>query len=128
MKLTILYLLAGSATGEGIDLLHPLDQCRPASAGLPGPGRGRAVDLEDAGSFCGGLGAQATTLIGIGASGAEKIFSVVGSVLGELGDEVQGIQDPEVAADVPQEVFAGWLGASVAERSPEPGRSPGPAQ
>ncbi len=42
MKLTILYLPAGSATGEGIDLLHPLDQCRPVarprawSGGRPG--------------------------------------------------------------------------------------------
>ncbi len=52
-------VLDESGAGERIGFDDALDQGRPASAGLPGPGRGRAVDLDGAGSFAGGLGPPA---------------------------------------------------------------------
>ncbi len=38
---------------------------------------------------------------------SDKMLCVVGDVLGELGDEVQGVEDLEVAGNVSEEVLKG---------------------
>ena len=50
-----------------------------------------------------GLGAHAGTLIRIEAEITSEVPSGVGDVLGKLGDEVQGVEDLEVACHVAEE-------------------------
>ncbi len=46
-----------------------------------------------------GLGAGAAALVGVPAEVAHEMLAGVGDVLGELGDEVQCVEDLEVAGD-----------------------------
>ncbi len=64
-----------------------------------------------------GLGADAATLVRVEAEIPSEVPSGVGDVLGEFGDEVQGVEDLEIAGhprtgtrtDAAEEVTAGWL-------------------
>ena len=54
----------------------------------------------------GGLGAHAAALIRVEAEIPHKMRPGVGDVLGDLGDEVQGVEDLEVAADAAEQIGA----------------------
>ncbi len=76
--------------------------------------RGRPRGLGIVRCVAGGLGAHASTLIRVEAEIPHKMRPGVGDVLGELGDEVQRVEDLEVAGDprtdAAEEVTAGGLG------------------
>ena len=60
----------------------------------------------------GGLGVQAAALIRVEAEVPSEVPSGVGDVLGEFGDEIQSVEDLEVAGDprtAAEEVTAGGL-------------------
>ncbi len=88
----------------------PFDQRCPASAGKVGPRRAVVVDLDDVGLLGVFFGAEAAGFTGIPAQITSQVLSGVGDVLGEFGDEVQGIKDLEVTGNVPQVVTACGLG------------------
>ena len=97
-------------TFKRIDVPDPFDQRCPAPAGTVGPRRAVVVDLHDVALVGVGFGAEAAGFTGIPAEITSQVPSGVGDVLGELGDEVQGIKDLEVTGNVPQEVTACGLG------------------
>lgn len=57
---------------------------------------------------------QAAGLVGVAAVVADQVFALVGDVLGEFGEEVQGVEDLEVAGDAAEEILAGGLGILLA--------------
>ena len=61
-----------------------------------------------------GLGAHAATLIRVQAERTSEVPSGVGDVLGKLGDEVQGIEDLDVACHIAEEVTADGPGEASA--------------
>jgi hypothetical protein len=86
-----------------------------AAIGLVGRGPGgRGLGLG--GRIVRGVGPGAATSGGTGieAEVADQVLAGLGDVLGELGDEVQGVEDLEVAADVAEEVGARGLGKALA--------------
>jgi RNA polymerase sigma-54 factor len=62
------------------------------------------IDLDGVAVGAAGFGAAATRPIRVEAEGPPQVLSAVGDVLGEFGDEVQGIEELEVAGDVAEEV------------------------
>ena len=61
-----------------------------------------------------GFGAPAATLVRVEAEIPHKMLPGIGDVLGELGDEVEGVEDLEVAGDAVEEVRARRPGESPA--------------
>ena len=110
MKLTIFMRVAQRGQTSGSTFHTCL---RRAAPGLVG---GDRVVVGRGGRVVRGVGFGAATSGGAGieAKVAGKVLSGVGDVLGELGDEVQGIEDLEVAADAAEEVAACGLGKALA--------------
>ena len=108
-----LHAAAAARADEGVDFPHVLDEGRPAAAGLVGGG---SAVVGPGGRVVRGVGFGATTSrrTGVEAKVVGEVLSGVGDVLGEFGDEVQGIEDLEVAADAAEEVGARGLGEGVA--------------
>ena len=71
------------------------------------------------------LGAETASLVGVVAIVADEVLALVGEVLDEFGQEVQGLEELVVAGDAAEEVFTGGLGVSsvVACRAAQAGRS-----
>ena len=67
-----------------------------AAQGKAGPRHAVIVDLEDVALLVVDFGAEAAGFTGIPAEITSQVPSGVGDVLGELGDEVQGVEDLEV--------------------------------
>ena len=44
---------------------------------------------------------------------ADEVFALVGDVLGQFGEEVEGLEDLEVAGGTAEEVFAGRFGEAM---------------
>jgi len=86
-----------SGTSPWIDVPDTLDQGGPASAGPGGRWRRRGPGIVRRVAV--GFGSQAASLIRGEAEVAHQMLAGVGDVLGELGDEVQGVEDLEVAGD-----------------------------
>ena len=89
----------GTARGtfKRIDLPDTLDEGGPPAAGSAG--RGGPGGLLLVRPVAVGLGAQAAILIRVEAEVSYEILAGVRDVLGELGDEVQCVEDLEVAGD-----------------------------
>ncbi len=89
---------AASGTRKGKDLVDAFDEGRPASAGLPSPGRGPLcgllvdVDLRVVGRVA--LGPHASRLARVETEITSQVLSDVGDVLGELGDQVGSTGSP----------------------------------
>ena len=70
---------------------------------------GVRFSLVDGGLFS----AEAAGLIGVETVIADKVFALVGDVLGEFGQEVEGLEDIEVAGGGAEEVCAGRFGEAM---------------
>lgn len=60
---------------------------------------------------------QAAGFVGVAAVVADQVFALVGDVLGELCEEVEGVEDLEVAGDpspAAEKIFAGGFGVLLA--------------
>ncbi len=74
------------------------------------------VDLDGVVLRAAGFGAEAAGLRGIEAKIAHEVLSGLGDVLSELGDEIQGLKDLEIAGDprtAAEEVGTGAVGEAL---------------
>ncbi len=92
--------VAAAGAFQGIDLPDLLDQGRPPAAGEAWARDVVVVDLDGVVLRAVGFGAAAAGLRGIEAKIAHEVFSGLGDVLGELGDETRQ-QRPRLAGDAP---------------------------
>ena len=59
------------------------------------------------------FGTHAPGLVGVVTVVADEVFALVGDVLGEFGEEVQGLKDLEVTGDASEQVVPGGVGEAV---------------
>ncbi len=74
------------------------------------------IDRDGVAAGATGLGTAAACLVRVETERPDKIPSGVGDVLGQLGDEIQGIEDLEGAGDAAEEVGAGGPGEAPGRR------------
>ena len=124
MKVMIIMVPPQRGHRSGFDLVDALDQHGPAVTLEPGRRRdGRLfligcalpelVRVEPGLVRCGLFGSDAACFVGVVAVAADSAFgglAVVGDVLGEFNEEVQGLEDLKVAALAAEEVLAGRIG------------------
>jgi hypothetical protein len=107
-----LHPAATSGADERIDFPHLLEEGGPAAAGKVGRGL-VVISLDGGGVRAVGFGAAATGTRGIEAEIADEVPAGLGNVLGELGDEVQGLEDLEIPGDAAEEVGPGGVGEAL---------------
>jgi hypothetical protein len=112
MKLTIFMRVVQRGQTSGSTC-----QMRLIRAAIGEAARGMVVgDLDDVVRSAVGLGAKATGLRGVETKIAHQMLAGVRDVLRELGDEIQRIEDLEVAGHVAEEIGAGRLGEALGGR------------
>jgi hypothetical protein len=71
-------------------------------------------DVDDVTWATVGPGPPAAALVGVEAEVVDQVLARLGHVLGDFGDEVQGIEDPKVAGHAAEEVGTGRAGEPTA--------------
>ena len=74
------------------------------------------ADRDEVALLANGFGAAAAGLVRVEAEIPHEVPSRIGNVLGELGDEVQRVEDLEVAGNIAEEVAAGGPGEATSTR------------
>ena len=109
-----LHRAAALGAAERVGVVDVLDEGGPAAAGFGGRERvarrqgGRFDPIRASGG--GEFGSPASGLVRVVPEVANQVLALVGDVLGEFGQEVQGLEELEVPADSGQEVAAGGFG------------------
>jgi hypothetical protein len=113
-----LHRRAALGAPKRVGLVDALNKHGPAAAVESGRGGDRGVVLivrvrlgVGIARFCGGLfGAKTAGLIGVMPVVADEVFAGVRDVLGQFSEEIQRLEDLEIAGHATKEIRAGGLG------------------
>ena len=116
---------------QRVDLVDALDQHRPTLADFSTVGVRLGVGLRLVVLvLIALLGTEAACLVGVVAVVTDEVFALVGDVLGEFGEEVEGIEDLIIANHTAEQVVACGFGEAmgpvllgVVDHLPSPGNA-----